>query len=355
MSPLEVPFSRLNRHSVPCCDATRGARASTVRIRCARNGNVSAMLPNWDLSSLPNYPLAAPVEAVDTSELSEEVFFREYVARNRPCLIRRACSQWPALQRWLSRAYLQDVLGDLRVRPHHVPKIESFGLRTREADLRALQQATSALGPETTVRSVLDELFTDDETFLYVDDFLTGPAIEMLDDDLRCGPIRFTFHRHPRAPEALYRRWTLMLYKNSFSDWHFHPFAEAIMCQIRGTKEVLLMPPTRDAWNAIVPIHRATGNVFGCDWSRYPAFSRVRPYRVVTHDGDGLYIPVNWWHAVQARSSGFGITVPLWWPSSVYDLRHAATRYYLRRVLRQSPAAGLQLLGRCLRFVARLA
>jgi jumonji domain-containing protein 7 len=41
-------------------------------------------------------------------------FYREFVAKNRPCLIRNAISHFPALHKW-NHQYLRDVLGQTNV------------------------------------------------------------------------------------------------------------------------------------------------------------------------------------------------------------------------------------------------
>jgi hypothetical protein len=123
-----------------------------------------------------------------------------------------------------------------------------------------------------------------------------------------------------------------MLYKNSYSDWHFHPGADAIMCQVAGTKDTLLLPPTPRSWDQIVPVHRTQWKVYDVDVTRTPAYLDVHPYRAVVEPGDGLFIPMHWWHAVQARPREFGITVPITWDSPFRDLRQPALRHFLRRL-----------------------
>jgi hypothetical protein len=171
-------------------------------------------------------------------------------------------------------------------------------------------------------------------------------GVNRLADDLASGGERFPFLPHPPRPRYLYSGWAVMFYKNSYSDWHFHPGTDAMMCQVVGTKDVLLLPPTQQAWDQIVPIHVRQGKVYDVDVKADPAFLDVRPYHVVVEPGDGLFLPVNWWHAVQARPREYGITVPVTWDSPYRDLRQPATRHFLRLLWsRTKRRAASELLG----------
>lgn len=79
---------------------------------------------------------------------------------------------------------------------------------------------------------------------------------------------------------------------------------------------------------------------YDVDLEKSPAFRDVRPYHVVVEPGDGLFIPVNWWHAIQARPREFGITVPITWDSPYRDLQQPATRHFLRVLWRERKLPG---------------
>src|ERR1019366_6593982 len=76
------------------------------------------------LKHVPNYRLAAAVEAINAVHLSQQAFLREFVDRNRPCIIRDAANHWPALSKWQSPEYLKAACGDARVRVFHTPRPE---------------------------------------------------------------------------------------------------------------------------------------------------------------------------------------------------------------------------------------
>jgi Cupin-like domain len=284
----------------------------------------------WDLAKVPNYSSAPNAVCVRAADLDEATFHRQYIEQNCPCLIKGAISGWPALTKWCAPEYLTSKIGELEVRASVTPKIEGFGLRSADRDLQARQMTLEQLLPAQQIGFLLDRLRTPDNEVLFVEIGPQPATVRSLEEDLFVDHARFTFLPHPPHPRFIYTGWNAMFYKNSYSDWHFHPGTEAIMCQVLGTKDVLLLPPTQEAWDQIVPLHVDEWNVYGVDLSKAPRYGEVRPIRVTVEPGDGLFLPVNWWHAVQARPREFGITVPITWNSSYRDLRQPATRHFVR-------------------------
>jgi hypothetical protein len=309
----------------------------------------------WDVRRVPNYQSAPSVDVEDGERLDAATFQRRYVMQNRPCLIKNAASRWPALDRWADSDYLVSTVGDVEARASCTPKIEAFGLRSAIEERRACQMTNKALLPARTVRDWLPPLRTPDDEVLFVE---LGPGderVRRLGADLAAGGERFPFLPDPPRPRFAYGDWGAMLYKNSYSDWHYHPGAEAIMCQVLGTKDVLLLPPTRQSWDQIVPVHQTQWKVWNVDVSKAPAYRNLRPCHVVVERGDGLFLPINWWHAVQARPREFGITVPVWWDSPFRDLRQPATRHLLWRLWRRrKPLAARELLASTYGTVAKV-
>jgi hypothetical protein len=286
----------------------------------------------WDLSRVPNYAAAPAVDIEQAKTLDERTFRQSYILRNRPCLVKRAVTRWPAFQRWNVAEYVLSKIGDVDVRASCRPKIEGFGLRAPSQDAVAKQTTRDQLLPPEKVRDLLPRLRTPDADVLFIELRPADAGVRALGDDLTLSAAgeRFTFYPDPPRPRFLYSGWAVMFYKNSYSDWHFHPGTDAIMCQVLGTKDVLLLPPTQRAWDQIVPIHMTQWKVYDVDTTKTPAYLDVQPYHVIVQPGDGLFIPVNWWHAVQARPREHGITVPITWESPYRDLRQPATRHFLR-------------------------
>lgn len=298
-------------------------------IAVASEAKVRHDLP-WDLARLPNYDSALQVDILQTGQLSPKTFWRDYVQCNRPCLIKNAVTEWPAMQSWTDGEYLKSQIGDIEVPAHCFPRLEAFGIRAREQDIVALQRNREHQLPDRKVRDWLSELQNPDDTFLFIEIRPANTKAAHLAEDLSVAGKRFSFLETPPHPRfGLYSGWSAMIYKNSYSDWHFHPATEAIMCQVAGIKDVALLPPTRLCWDQIVPVHTEQWKTYDVDISKNQAYQNIRPYHVVVEPGDGLFLPVNWWHAVQARPREFGITVPVTFNSPYLDLRQPATGHFL--------------------------
>ncbi len=298
----------------------------------------------WDLTQVPNYKSAPTVDIEEAERLDARAFQRRYVLQNRPCLVKRAVAGWPAFQKWTDPEYVLARIGDVEARPSCSPKIEAFGLRSGPQDLIAAKRTRDCTLPSEKVRDLLPRMRTPDDDVLFVELRPADPSVRRLGEDLTVAGARFSFLTAPPRPRFNYSGWAVMFYKNSYSDWHFHPGADAMMCQVLGTKDVLLLPPTQLSWDQIVPIHTEQWRVYGIKVASAPSFREVRPYHVVVEPGDGLFLPVNWWHAVQARPREYGITVPVTWDSSNRDLRQPATRHFLRVLWHQRKRVAAELL-----------
>jgi hypothetical protein len=303
----------------------------------------------WDLSRVPNYTTAPSVAVVDAADLDAHTFRRRYVLRNVPCLVKGAVVRWLAFQAWRDTDYILAKIGDLEVRASCRPKIEGFGLRSPSRDAAARQMTRDELLAPETVRRLLPRLRTPGSDVLFIELRPADKGVAALGDDLLADGQRFSFYRNPPRPRFLYSGWAVMFYKNSYSDWHFHPGTDAVMCQVAGTKDVLLLPPTQLAWDQLVPIHTAHWKVYDVDLAESPAYLDIKPLRAVVEPGDGLFIPVNWWHAVQARPREHGVTVPITWESPYRDLRQPATRHFLRALWQREKrlAAGALVASAC--------
>jgi hypothetical protein len=157
-----------------------------------------------------------------------------------------------------------------------------------------------------------------------------------------------TFPFLPRLTSSRrYPRYRAFFYRNSYTDWHYHPVDEALMSQIVGTKEVLLLPPDSVTWNALTSVLRRNSHMCDFDFDQAPEFKRLRPHRVLVTPGDALYIPAFWWHAVESVEDKFGITVATTFRTPLQvcgDLSFpAARRIVLEKMV--SPSAPFALLA----------
>jgi hypothetical protein len=127
----------------------------------------------------------------------------------------------------------------------------------------------------------------------------------------------------------------VFIYKNGYTDWHFHSTDEALTLQLLNRKEFLLLPTDkgtfREMWNKV-----KDRPSWDSDEVESPGFRRLCPYRAVLEPGDAVYIPVFWWHAVEAIDNDLGATLAFTFASPLdvqLDPRFAAARWNFRQAL----------------------
>jgi hypothetical protein len=145
----------------------------------------------------------------------------------------------------------------------------------------------------------------------------------------------YTFLPKPKKSRG-YVPVRAFFYRDSYTDWHYQPADEALMTQLVGDKEVLLLPPDDQSWAALDPVVRKKGYLYDIDHKEFPAVASLRPYRVTVQAGDALYIPVYWWHAVASADHKFGITLAATFGSPLHvagDLRYPIARLIAKSLL----------------------
>ncbi len=304
------------------------------------------------VTTFPNYEGAPSLTDVDASSLTEETFHRDFVDRMRPCVVRNAARHWPAFARWRDPAYLSSKLGNPTVSVMMAPMIEFYPKGYSYAQIAAAYDSRI-------------QTFSFDEFVKLVGEgkhdniaFQGGVSASLARERVECaggeGPLRplvddilgFPFVGDKRPPRA-YPRTRVFLYGRSYTDWHYHPTDETLMCQVLGAKEVLLLPPDRTTFETLMEIIPAAGGSYNIDLARFPKAAALRPYRVVVEPGDALYIPTFWWHVVESiddASHPLGATVAWCWqtPFKLFDVRIPGVRRSLAQML-LSPYAPLAI------------
>ena len=285
----------------------------------------------WDLSLTPNYADAMAIDTVHADQISEGDFYRHYVAQNRPCHLVGAVAHWPAFQQWHDIGYLKQATGNAVVAVRSEP-IWEFG-PTASLDQGAIDRRNAAILEEMPLHDFLERVAQQPQQLvLHSMPVAQGSPLQGLLKDIG----KFQFLPRPGKSRA-YVPLRAFCYRNSYTDWHFHPADEALMTQVVGDKEVLLYPPDDQAWDALDPVRQAEGTLYGIDLARFPKAGALRPYRAVVKAGDALYIPVYWWHAVQSADDKFGITVAATFGSPLHvagDLRYPFARRLVADLLR---------------------
>jgi len=274
------------------------------------------------LQEVPHYKDAKRVEEVDGQALQELRFYRDFVEPMKPCLIKRAVNHWPAYRLWDSPAYILNVVGNPDVRVAKEPIVEYPAAAKGNVALKEKMDATFF---DTRLRGFFDDVTSKDGGYRVLHSYPLGKRsiLERLSKDV----LDFPFLKAPVPPKS-YPPCRTFIYRKSYTDWHFHPIDETLMCQVRGSKEVLLIGPGGESFADLFAIGQTAGFVYSVDIERFPKYEAIHPYRVLVSQGDALYIPPYWYHAVQAADNEWGITVAKCWGSpSKVDRDRDLARY----------------------------
>jgi len=281
-------------------------------------------------SGVDNWGVAvAPVESLESAGLSRREFLERYVDAGRPVLLRGAARHWPAFERWSDPAYLAGRLRGGTFAVHRRPVLE---LKWRSS--RWPMRFGAVPGEEGTEQVPFAELQRRADTrefaFAYAVTLSTKSSLEALEADTG----DFSFLDPVPAPPRYYQPRRVFLHARSYTDWHYHPDDETLMCQFGAPKIVTLLPPDAVSFKVLLGIARREDYMGGHDAAKFPAVGRLRPRRVVVGSGDALYIPPHWWHAVECADNGgrLGLTLAYCWGSPEHvrlDPRPPFRRYLL--------------------------
>lgn len=256
------------------------------------------------LANVPGMKNATAVPVLQASELSEDVFNREYVSNSRPCVIRGAVKHWVALEKWHDKEYLKRRSGQrdvtLFTSEMHVTKKRMMGQERSLTFAEAIDQLHSGeIERGLVVTGLLTEFLTDLGDVSFVD--RANPAFWY-------NPARYFF------------------YRNAGSAWHHHPFDETLMCQIIGSKKIGLV-------SADNPLHADLRNIFFREdyYDDPAAFSefdcaKLSWLSATLEEGDALYIPPLYWHGVVPLTTSFGATAPITWQSPLHVIAKGITK-----------------------------
>ncbi|XP_031735253.1 bifunctional peptidase and (3S)-lysyl hydroxylase JMJD7 isoform X1 [Anarrhichthys ocellatus] len=261
-------------------------------------------------------------------------FYRDWIGPNKPCIIRNACSHWPALTRWTPEylretvgskvvsvavtphGYADAVNGDRFVMPEERPMSFSSVLDVIEGKQ---QHRGGVFYVQKQCSNLLEELpeLTDD----------VEPHVSWMSDALG------------KLPDAV-NFW--LGEESAVTSMHKDHY-ENLYCVISGEKTFLLLPPTDrpfipyGVYQPAVYHQREDGEFEVVDQSdsekvpwipldpldpdldRYPEYRKARPLHCSVKAGEMLYLPSLWFHHVQ-QSHGC-IAVNFWYDME-YDIKY---------------------------------
>ena len=230
------------------------------------------------------------------TELSPDEFQSQFVSTCTPVVIRGAAQNWGALQAW-NPTSLAERFGNMEVPLRRTPLDEP------ELSVDKVHQGFFSIA------DLLNQCAGDgvDEVYIPGVPFKSVPALfEDIDT------YNFLSKTRLRAVSGFFGRNTRCL-------GHMHPFAQAVLTQVVGAKEVVLYAPKDLDKLYLHPWWRdgffqSRINFHALEAERFPLLREACAYTVQLEPGDALFIPVHWLHVPVGID--FSASVTHWWRSS---------------------------------------
>jgi hypothetical protein len=230
--------------------------------------------------------LSAPPREVDRrSGLTRDEFLHEYYAPNRPVILADACDEWPALSLW-TPDYLAATLG--------ASEVEVMADRDADASYEANAHAHRTPKPfDEYVAKVTATEWSNDIYLVANNKLLELPA---------AAPLWRDFELDPRYLDAEKAKKITFLWfgpGGTVTPLH-HDLMNVMFHQVRGWKRFILISPLEThALSNSIGVYSEI-DPLAPDLQRFPRFANTHPYQFTVGPGETLFIPMGWWHHVQA-------------------------------------------------------
>jgi len=222
---------------------------------------------------------------------------RRLLQARAPVLVRGAVKDWRAVSAW-SFEYLRDRLAST------ILEVEAYDVVA--ARLEPLELRRMTFGDYyARLKSVSTER-------LFIAETDITRSVPSILNDIEVPEL---------IPTTESSRSLLFCGVDSLTPLHYHEAEHALLCQVRGTKRLLLSSPRK---TRVMRPHRwyslrrnfsrlsveawANSGSIGLD------LAAAEPLECVLQPGDALFIPVHWWHA--ARGIDASISVTFFWPAA---------------------------------------
>lgn len=252
-------------------------------------------------SIIPGFKDAASVAVLRAESLTQKDFLENWVALNKPCLVKGAVKHWPAVTRWKDRQYWIDNCDNFKINvyPHNNFNNHEHQSKDRE---------------EMNFHDAIDRLFENrDHVFsLPSEPIPNGGRFKNVLPDL--GGFSFL---DPSLKPRLYSQRRFFIYRRAATAWHYHDADETLMCQVNGNKRVALLPPRLKKTAYITEFLRQEKHIQGETLN--PSL-KIQSFVVDVMEGDALYIPPYWHHGVVPTDPGIGFTLAYCWASPIHIL-----------------------------------
>lgn len=225
---------------------------------------------------------------------SFDVFIKEYYSKHLPVVLTHGIDHWPALKKWTPE-YIKTHFGEKTIEAQ-------FG---READplyeRNAGKHKTKML-----MKDFVNHVVNGGESNDY---YMTAnntknslSGIEEIFQDVA------DFGEGYREKDSIHsENFFWFGPKHVFTPMH-HDLTNNMLVQIYGRKKVTMIPALQVPW-----MYNDTGVFSAADYpsfdeKRHPLMKNITPTEVILNPGDSIFIPIGWWHCVEALDVSISIS-----------------------------------------------
>ncbi|XP_057715218.1 bifunctional peptidase and (3S)-lysyl hydroxylase JMJD7 isoform X2 [Corythoichthys intestinalis] len=260
-------------------------------------------------------------------------FYRDWIAPNKPCIVRNGFNHWPALSRW-TPAYLREKVGSKVISVAVTPN--GYADAVRDGRFVTPEERRMSFS------SVLDIIQgkVKRHGVLYVQKQCSNLLEELpeLTDDVDAHVVWMSVALG-KKPDAV-NFW--LGEANAITSLHKDPY-ENVYCVVSGQKDFILLPPTDrpfipyGLYQPAVYRQKEDGDFevvdqknsqkvpwipldpLDPDFENYPMYRQARPLHCSVKAGEMLYLPSLWFHHV--RQSHGCIAVNFWYDMD-FDIKY---------------------------------
>lgn len=271
----------------------------------------------------------------EVTRLSEPDFATNYVDAMRPVLLRGACSDWTACQRW-SPQYFDEVAGSFSVNVKTIKdgQIELSSWRLADYARFIMEQPSGA-----------DGISSDAGTIPYCHDIPLLGLVQSLAED--CQPFPVTF----LSPWYRQHWWRYSQFfmgpVGTVTPLHFDSLlSHNLFFQIYGAKKFVIIPPSQAAlcgrrgwrWFDVDPEQP--------DYLRFPQYQQATPIVITVNAGDILYMPPGTLHHVRSLAASISFNIDWHTERSILDALAQSSNGMPREVVHYNAITALAIIAK---------
>lgn len=295
-----------NSPAIPAVQSTTCPATSSGQAQDSASVPASGSKRDWLLTILERHrnlsPEASAIPRV--GNMRAEQFLRDHYATNRPIILSDAITDWPALHKW-TPDYLRQTVGDLPVTVQGNRQSNPRFERDKEVHRQRLPFS-----------QFLDLIVSGSTNDIYLTAFNSADnagLMDLLGPDL--GYIDELMDRNTDRPFGM--PWIGPA--GTFTPLH-HDLTNNLMVQLIGRKRILLAAPgeTPRLYND-EHVFSAVEDLENFDVEKFPLARDAAVQTVELQPGDVLFLPIGWWHQVEALDLSITLTQTNFrWPNDAF-------------------------------------